>query len=304
MMRRSWQSLVVNFLLRVFIRTRDSTGSDPADIRVRSLKVYARLGSSEINHAEDISVSGKTIDGMDAQWISNRRNDRGKIILYLHGGGFYMPAVGLHTKFLGELCAMLDCDGVMPDYRLAPENQFPAAPDDCLASYQWLLQQGYAAQDIVLAGDSAGGNLCLTTLMSARDQGLPMPACAVLLSPASDACFTGTSIFVNAKRDPLFTVPLLFWMRSNYLAKADPWHPKASPLHGSFDGLPPLMFHAGSTELILDGSVLAAEKARQQGVDAGIAIWPGMPHVFPLLSWLPEARAATRQITEFIQSHS
>ena len=239
----------------------------------------------------------------DCTTIENAKpSSDSKVILYLHGGGFYVPAMSLHERFVGLLSEALRCQVFMPDYRLVPENAFPAAIDDCIQCYQFLLNQGYAAENVFIAGDSAGGNLALVTLMSARDLGLPMPAGAALLSPATDCLFRGPALKVNRYRDPLFKVSTVHWMLNTYLPAKNYRDPKASPLYGSFEGLPPIRFHVGSTELLLDSSRLADRKARRQGVDSSATVWHKMPHVFPLLPYLPEAKQATQQIIDFIQA--
>lgn len=300
--KRSWQSILLNTVLRIFVKWPGRTDISPIKVRNKTIKVFNKFGGQ---HSDpNVNRSNVEISGRSACVFELKKQNSKKIILYLHGGGFYMPALNVHYEFLEKLCVALNCSAVMPDYRLAPEHPFPAGANDCLASYQWCLDQGYAPKDIVIAGDSAGGNLCLATLVSARDAQLPMPSCAFLLSPASDSTFSGSSLYKNAKRDPVFTVPQLFWMRDYYLSGDDVLDSRASPLFASFEKLPPLLFHVGSTELLLDGSVLAHEKATNQGVDSKLFVYPKMPHVFPLLSQLPEARKATRQIIDFIQTHS
>ena len=300
-MKRSWQSRVLNLLLRVFVRSTARTDLDPAAVRQRTLKLLNRFGRNAQAASSEITQQSVQMGSVQAKQFINSNADGNKVILYLHGGGFYMPALKPHFEFVTDLCHSLNANAFIPDYGLFPENPFPAAPDDCLASYQWLLEQGHAPKDVVIAGDSAGGNLCLTTLMSARDQGLPMPSCTVMLSPATDTQFRGSAIYKNARRDPLFKVPLLFWMREHYVGTANLWQPKASPLEGDFQGLPPLMFHVGSTELLLDGSVLAHQKAKKQGAESHLKVWDYMPHVFPLVAFLPEAKQARSEIVDFIR---
>ncbi|MFK8021932.1 MAG: alpha/beta hydrolase [Pseudomonadales bacterium] len=304
-MKRSWQSFLLNGLLRLGVRSRYRADDDPVQSRQQAIEAGRRFNPPL---PPGIESRSRAMGNVPALFFENSNGEieksvgDKKAILYLHGGGFYVPALSLHERFVGILSNALQCQVFMPDYRLVPEHVFPAAVDDCLQSYQFLLDEGYVAENIIIAGDSAGGNLALVTLMSARDLGLPMPAGAVLLSPATDCLFRGPSLKTNRHRDPLFKVSTLHWMLGMYLPAKNYRDPKASPLCGSFEGLPPLRFHVGSTELLLDSSRLADRKARRQGVDSSVRVWHKMPHVFPLLPYLPEAQQATNQIVEFMQT--
>lgn len=297
-MKPSWQSRLLNFLLRIFVRRRFKVTENPQDARVTALKLLARF---DRGHAADFDSA--QLGQVDAKKYSVGGTAADKVILYLPGGGFYLPAADVHYQFVKNLSKALQADSFVTNYRLVPEHPFPTAPADCLASYQAILDLGYLPENICLAGDSAGGNLCLTTLMQARDKGLAMPACAVLLSPATDTHFQGSAVYLNAYKDPMFSVPQMFWMRDHYMGGAPLDDSIASPLLGDFSGLPPLMFHVGSTELLLDGSRLADRKARAQGVTSVLRVWEQQPHVFPLVYYLPEAKQATQEIIQFIDNN-
>ncbi len=193
---------------------------------------------------------------------------------------------------------------LLPDYRLAPEYPFPAGIEDCFAVYRWLIEQGYANRPLAIAGDSAGGNLTLVTLMQARDAMLPMPDCAVMLSPSTDLTTSGPSWNYNAEADPMFSPAARDLLRPIYCPDEDPSNPLLSPLFGNWAGLPPLLFHAGSTEVLLDDSVRSHDRASQAGVGAEIEVWWQMPHVFHVFNWLPESRAALRKIADFIATRT
>jgi len=189
----------------------------------------------------------------------------------------HLPSV--YRVFARRLGGVLDAQVLLPDYRLAPEHPFPAGSDDCLDAYRWLLTRGFDAKRVIIAGDSAGGNLALVTAMRVRDEGLPSPGCVVMVPEA------------------------LEFVRTTYAPSADWRHRWISPIHDSFGGLPPLLFHAGSTELIVDDSIRAAEKARSAGVCVELLVWPGMPHVFQAHNALPEAKEAIAQIARFVRQH-
>ncbi len=228
------------------------------------------------------------------------------MVLYLHGGAFVVETPRVHTAFLMHLTRECGIPAVMPSYRLAPEHPFPAAVDDCLAAYRALLDKGYDPANIVLAGDSAGGNLAAVILQLARDEGTALPSCAVMISPGMD--LEGTpSQRENASHDPVFNEHAIGAVIAHYLhGNFDlTRNSRVSPLKGSFKDLPPLYFVAGSSEIFRDCSVFATHKAKQEGVDASCDIWTNMPHCFPvaLQGTLPEARRALEDIVSFIGTH-
>lgn len=248
------------------------------------------------------SVSGlrrTRVGDLDAEFCGDQTAQR--VVLYLHGGGFCFPALRVHRTFLVRLCRELEALGVMPEYRLSPESPFPAALNDCLAAYRALLTCGTESGSVVIAGDSAGGNLVLSLLMRIRDDGLPMPGCAVLISPGTDLAGVGQheSYQRNAERDVLVPVAALPRIVRAYAGDQDPALPALSPLHGQFAGLPPLHFVASQDEVLCDDSRLAAARARAAGVDVELRLWDGMMHTFPLFNALPEGRAARANIVSF-----
>ncbi|MEN8719499.1 MAG: alpha/beta hydrolase [Oceanococcaceae bacterium] len=228
-----------------------------------------------------------------------------RVVLYLHGGGFFMQASGLHLRFLQRLCSDLDAAGVLPAYRLSPEDPYPAALDDCCRTYEALLASGIPAAAILVAGESAGGTLSLALLMRLRDRGLPLPGGAVLISPGTDLAGIGryASYAENRHSDALVPPEALPRIVEAYVAGRDPAHPEISPLHGRFEGLPPLHFVASSSEVLRDDSRLAAERALAAGVTVELQLWPGLMHAFPLFGGLPEAQVACAQIAAFARQH-
>ena len=237
------------------------------------------------------------------EWFDPPGADEQRILLYLHGGGFMAHLPSVYRVFARRLGGVLDAQVLLPDYRLAPEHPFPAGSDDCLDAYRWLLTRGFDAKRVIIAGDSAGGNLALVTAMRVRDEGLPSPGCVVMLSPVTDLVSASASLDYNRDRDPLLVPEALEFVRTTYAPSADWRHRWISPIHDSFGGLPPLLFHAGSTELIVDDSIRAAEKARSAGVCVELLVWPGMPHVFQAHNALPEAKEAIAQIARFVRQH-
>jgi acetyl esterase/lipase len=189
------------------------------------------------------------------------------------------------------------------NYRLAPEHPFPAAVDDAVAAYRWLLEQGYKAARIAIAGDSAGGGLAIATLIALRDGGDPLPACAVPISPWTDMECTGDSIVSRAAVDPMVQKEILLQMGGAYLNGADPKSPLAAPLHANFAGLPPLLIQVGDAEVLLDDSTRIEAKMKKAGVDVTVEVWDDMIHVWHLFApMLDKGQEAIDRLGAFVQS--
>ena len=267
--------------------------SDPVKLRDAAAKLDA-LGRPE----PDVHVESVIAGTVPASWVTVKNRRRDGVVLYLHGGAFIAETPMFHGAMLGRICRESRCRGLMPSYRLAPEHRYPAALDDCMAAYRWLLAQGHDAGRIVVAGDSAGGNLTLALLLRLRDEGLPLPAGAVALSPVTDLTFSGESVRRNDGVDDMFSADGMDGLVPVYLAdRALRTHPHVSPVFGDFAGLPPLLVIVGSTELLLDDSVRVAQRWPQ----ATLLVWDGMPHVFVGFDFLPEAREATQRIGRFVR---
>jgi acetyl esterase/lipase len=224
-------------------------------------------------------------------------------LLYLHGGAFVLGWNGMYRRMVATLSQMSGVRALAPDYRLAPEHPFPAALEDCLAAYRWLLRQGTPPERIVLAGDSAGGNLALATLLALRDHGEPLPAAAVCLSPVTDLESTGESYFTRAAADPMIHPDGTAKMRAQYAPNHDPHDPLLSPLNGELRGLPPLLLLVGGDEVLLSDSTRLAKRAKAVGVEARLEVWPHMWHVWMLTPGFPEARKALQEIATFTRNH-
>ena len=267
--------------------------SDPLKLRQAAARVDA-LGVPLPGVRTEPVAAG----GVPATWIDVKGGRRDCVVLYLHGGAFITETPQFHGALLARICREARARGLMVGYRLAPEHPYPAALDDCLASYRWLLAQGQEPGRIVVAGDSAGGNLTLALLLRLRDEGLPLPAGAVALSPVADLTFSGESVQRNDGIDDMFSADLMDGLVPVYLKRRE-WctHPHVSPVFGDFTGMPPLLLVVGSTELLLDDSVRVA----QRWPGSTLLVWHGMPHVFPGFDFLPEARAATQRIGRFVR---
>ena len=265
----------------------------------------AGMGSRREPTIEGIQLIPVKIDDIPCQWVLAPDADPEVRLLYLHGGGFVSGSGGYYLALAAHLSAAAKCAVLLPDYRLAPEHRFPAGLEDCILAHQWLIANGpagpAACTATFIAGDSAGGNLTLATLLALRDRGRPLPAGGIAISPCTD--FTLASESLRTVNDPIISASTMPVFREYYLGKTDPRHPLASPVFGDYRGLPPLLIQVGEHEMLRDDSVRVVEKARADGVPVQLEIWPGMFHVFqshePLL---PEGREAIDHAADFMRS--
>jgi acetyl esterase/lipase len=241
--------------------------------------------------------------GPDALWVDASRNDDKATILYLHGGGYTMGSAQTHAAFAGVLSDLSQIRILSVDYRLAPEDPHPAAVQDAADAYRWLLKQGVSAKSIVIGGDSAGGGLTFATMLELKGKGDPLPEAAFAISPWVDLAATGKTIVTKAEVDPIITESGLYYMASLYARDADLRSPLISPLYADLSGLPPVLIHVGTNEILLDDSRRMAEALRRAGVDCVLKEWKDLFHVFHTVTGLPEAKKANKEIAAFIRSH-
>jgi monoterpene epsilon-lactone hydrolase len=225
------------------------------------------------------------------------RQDRG--VLYLHGGGYVLGSLNTHAELMGRIAKACRAPVLGVDYRLAPEHPYPAAVEDAVASYDRLLANGIAAEQVVIAGDSAGGGLTLACLLALKTQGKPQPAGVMLLSPWTDLTGSGDSTQTRAELDPMVSADLLSPMAALYHAATAVNDPHVSPLFGDFSGLAPMLIQVGDHEVLLDDSVRLAERARNQGVSVELEIYDEAFHVFQSLGDLPESQDALASMGRF-----
>jgi epsilon-lactone hydrolase len=252
---------------------------------------------------DDVLVREVNAGGVRAYWLAAPEVDMGRVLLFLHGGGYEFGSL----RSDGELAARLGrASGMLVlfvEYRLAPEHPFPAAVDDVLAAWHWLrADQKLSAGSIAVAGDSAGGGLAVALLVATRDSKAALPAAAVLMSPTVDLTSSGASMTERAGQDPISTPAMLRQFAADYLAGADPKTPLASPLFASLSGLPPLLIQVGTADVLLSDSERLARAAVEAGVDVTMKIGQGLPHVYQLLLGTPEAAEATEQIGTFLRA--
>jgi len=261
-------------------------------------KMAVVLGGAPDARCEPVDAGG-----VPAEWVAAPGIDAERAVLYLHGGGYAIGSLNTHRRLAYDISAASAAKVLLIDYRLAPEHPFPAAIDDAAAAWRWLLQQGFAANRLAIAGDSAGGGLTIATLVNLRDKKLGLPACAVAISPWVDLEGLGNSLTTRSAQDPMVQKDGLLWMAKMYLNGKDAKTPLAAPLHADLKGLPPTLVQVGTAETLLDDAIRIAEKMHAAGVDARLAIWPNQLHVFPLFApILSEGRDGCIEIGNFIRS--
>jgi acetyl esterase/lipase len=288
----------VCWLLRRLVRLRVDNAADVLSLRAKLLRLDRRW----FHMPAGARRAPAGLPGVAAEWIEGAGCARERVVLYLHGGAFAFHFPAGYGAFTAHLSQALGARVLLVDYRLAPEHPFPAPQDDCLNAYRALLAQGVSAQQIVVAGDSAGGNLTLGLLQRLVRERLPQPACAVALSPAADITLTGETLRTLAAADPMLPAQSLHVFRDLAFAPQHRSDPMASPLHGDAAQTAPTLLMAGTREVLLDDACRFAQRAHEAGGRVLCEVWHDMPHVFPLLSQLKESRLAMRHIARFVEA--
>ena len=258
---------------------------------------------------DDVDVSHVEAGGVPADWVVAPGADPGRRLLYLHGGGYVLLSALTHRRLAADISRASGCAVLVLDYRLAPEHQFPAAVDDALAGYRWMLANGpngaAPATSSFIGGDSAGDGLSFATIHAAREQGVSFPSAAFGISAWTDVSNTRPSREHRLGIDPLFTDPAIIeGFKTQYMGDADPAQPLASPLFGDLSGFPPVYLVVADHEVLLDDSLEFAAKAQAANVRTTVTVEPGGIHIYPQLDpELPERRAAILEIGAFLRSH-
>lgn len=231
--------------------------------------------------------------------------DEGRALLYLHGGGYVLGSSVSHGHFAARLAEAAGGVGVAIDYRLAPEHPFPAAVEDAVAAYRWLLDRGFAPDRTAIAGDSAGGGLTVATALALKQQGLPLPGALLPISPWADLTQSGAAYAAVGAHDPMITKAGLDKMAVQYLNGASAHDPLASPVRGDLSGLPPMYIQCGSDEQLLSDSLLLAEVAALAGVETRLEVWPEMIHVWPVFhAYLGAGRRAIAEAGDWLKERT
>ena len=312
----SWQSEVLKFLLRQRLRKLDRLNLRVWDdnTSVTAFREYCESGAAKAKIVAGVEVVPVKITGLPAglaaEWlrpVAEAKVPRVEdaVIFYCHGGGYISGSCSDHRALVSKLVAYTGIRLLLYEYRLAPEHPFPAAVEDTLNAYRWLLTQVAPGTRLIIAGDSAGGGLCLVTLLALKDlvsQGeteLQLPLAGICISPNTDMKLTGKP---NHTRDSVEPVGMAIYCSKYYAGTHDPVHPYISPLYGDLRGLPPLLITAGAAEGGLDQAVRFADEAQAAGVDVRLIIGEGQIHCYPLLpDFIPEAKQAMTEIAAFVR---
>jgi acetyl esterase/lipase len=251
---------------------------------------------------EGVSSTPVDAGGIAGEWIAAAGVTDEQTIYWLHGGGYCIGSINTHRALLGSISAASGARALAIDYRLAPEDPFPAAVEDAVSGYLWLLSTGAEPAQVVIGGDSAGGGLAMATLIALRESGKPLPAGAVCISPWTDMTMTGDSLDSKAEADPMITVDGITRVRDAYVGSSDPRGPLTSPIYADLSGLPPLLIQVGENEVLLSDSTRLAERAEAVGVDVTLEVWPDMIHVWHFFAaMLPEGQQAIDRIGAWVK---
>lgn len=297
---------------------------------VRSINhIYARMNGSAIFH--DTMLNGQREPYIFESWkapggyqnskillnkssgyfLTKDNGNHEKVMYQLHGGGYIGVFNTIYNDRALQYSACYDNSDVFSlDYRTAPDNLYPAALEDAVEGYQWLLNQGYAAENIIICGDSAGGGLALTTTLYLRDHNIPLPTMIILSSPWADIAQEGKSYSINVQKDAFFGLPTAnmkprYPIPILYAGEHDLYDPYLSPLYGDYTDMPPMLIQAGADEVLLSDSEVVAKKAKQAGVDVMLLTYEGMYHAFYIVTpQFKEGRQAWTEIENFIKNHT
>lgn len=267
----------------------------------RFQRIWMAGVAAATRRARDTRIERGTF-GVPGEWVRHRHESDSPVLLYLHGGGYTLGSPKTHRALTSHLAAAARCQVLVPDYRLAPEHPYPAALQDALSAYRFLLER-YAPERIAIGGDSAGGNLALCAALAIRDAALPMPRALVLLSPWTDMSLSGETIDALDAIDPLLGRSWLLRARDAYRGELPVTDPRVSPLFASLERLPPMLVQVGSDEILLSDATRLAEKARNSGIDARLEVEAGLWHDYQLHAGvLRAADAAIGRIAHFLRA--
>ena len=270
------------------------------EVRARYDAQFARFGAA----SEAVEVVPGQLGPIGGEWLRGPGSDAGRAILYFHGGGFVAGSPQTHRPIAGRLVEASGLSAFVPRYRLSPENPFPAPVRDGLDVYRGLIAKGIAPGSILLAGDEAGGGLAFAVALAARNAGLERPGGVAALSPWADLALSGMSVLGNRGNDTHLSWEQLFLCARQYLKKANPCDPYASPAFAGLKDFAPVMVHAGATEILRDDASKLGDRAAEAGVSVSVEIYDGMGHLFQTDPKLNEAKVSFARLGQFIRSRT
>ena len=294
----SFQARIVRFLTRQYFKR------ITPDADVQRMRAAWNVMEGKSSVAKGVQVRQATIDGIDCEWLVPEGCDGAPVLYYLHGGAYLMGSTQTHRRMVSHIARASGTRALVPNYRLAPEHRFPAAIEDSTAVYRSLLEAGTDPAAIVIAGDSAGGNLTMATLLALRDAGDPLPTAVCLMSPWLDLAAEGESMDSRAKHDPWFRPEDIPEIVEKYCSKYDTKNPLVSPVYADPSNLPPTLIQVGDHEILLSDSTRMADKISEAGGYVTLQVWPDMWHVFQLfVGLMPESKRAINDIAAFLKQH-
>lgn len=288
-------------LLRLSVENMRRAVSTEAQ-NIQSLRQLLDLSSSALYLPRGVQAEAFEIGDFKAEWLTPKEADPERVILFLHGGGYAVGSITTHRALAGKLAKMAGCRALIIDYRLAPEHPFPAALEDAVKAYRYLLSESFSPTHIVLAGDSAGGGLCMSLQLCLKELKMPLPAGAVLFSPWVDLSFSGQSVQEHQKTDPVVIAQHVKEWATGY-AQAFPLnHPMISPLYGDLSGLSPVLIQASDAEVLTDDAMRLARALAAAHTPSHLQLYPGLLHVWQLFwRYVPEANEALEHAATFLR---
>ncbi|MEM7406543.1 MAG: alpha/beta hydrolase [Pseudomonadota bacterium] len=282
---------------------RERQADRPEPLTPGPMRANMELLGTRFAPPEDAVVQRVFVAGCTAEWVSAPNAIPDNVVLYLHGGGYVQGSPNTHRNLAYHLARSAAAKVLVLDYRLAPEHPFPAPVHDAVAAWRWLLEQGYSAEHMAVAGDSAGGGLCIAAQVQMRNEGLPPPVACVAISPWTDLEGIGESMTSKAEVDPMVGKEMLSWFAAQYLQGAPPQAPLASPIYADLRGLAPMLIQVGTAETLLDDANRLAAAARVYDVEVELRHWQDMVHVWHLFQpMLDEAGEALVEAGEWLKA--
>lgn len=296
-MKRSLRSQFWKFVVRKMYKGKRMS---IAEFRMQGVSAAKFAGRPP----KDVEVEYVNVDGINAAWIRPSGADKTTALIHLHGGGYVTGSIGSYLGMCFSMAQTLKINVLLPEYRLAPEHPFPAAMDDVLKIYRWLLSHDYQSKDIIILGDSAGGGLCVAAVIALRNQKEALPAAVICMSPWADLTMQGKSHVTKLKSETMLNMETLREWALSYTNEQNLGNPLVSPVFADFHDFPPLLIQASNDEVLLDDAIALAEKAKADGVDVTLKIWDGLWHVWQVLGdSIPESKMAFEEVGVFVRSH-
>ena len=286
----------------LFLKYYNSRSDKNATLQQR--RVILEDGARNLPMPPNVEVKQTTVGNIAAEWLRPVGTTDNRAVLYLHGGACTMGSCTTHRALASRIAIASQTPALLPEFRLAPEYPFPAALEDGVAIYRWLIEQGISPQKMVVAGDSSGGGLAIALTVLLRDKNVPLPAAITCLSPWADLELTGESLATRAQVDPMCSLEESQYHAVHYIGKHDARAPLVSPIYADLHGLPPILIQVGDREILLSDAIRLTERARKDGVDAEMEVWDGMWHVWHLFArYVPEGQRAIDKIGAFIRKY-